>query len=470
MPEPRLQDRLLHTGIEAMRGPLLFARNTRGVGLYESVEVLDVNDQARLGRVVAIDADNAVIEVFQGLDGLSLDETRIRFLGEPVEMDVGPRMLGRVFGGSGQPIDGGPRIVARDRQRIDGLAINPARREVPSEFIETGISAIDVMNSLVRGQKLPIFSGSGLAHDRLASTIARFVRLRGDQNEQFAVVFAAIGVTFDTAERFRREMDDYGALEHIALFLNLASDPGTERLLTPRVALTCAEYLAYSEDRHVLVILTDMTNYCEALREVSTSHEEIPSRKGYPGYMYSDLAAIYERAGRIRGRAGSVTQLPILTMPGDDITHPIPDLSGYITEGQIVLGRDLDRRGVFPAIDLLPCLSRLMPEGIGNGRTHADHPALARQLYTVYAQAQRLRLLSSVVGEEGLSPSDRIVLGFGTRMEERFLHQGSERRSLEHSMDIAWQLLAALPEEVLLRLSDEQIERQIRSRRANRTE
>jgi V/A-type H+-transporting ATPase subunit B len=309
----------------------------------------------------------------------------------------------------------------------------------------------------VRGQKLPIFSGSGLSHDQLASMLARFARLRGGEAEQFAVVFAAIGVTFDTAERFRREMDDYGALERIALFLNLASDPSTERLLTPRVALTAAEYLAYQEGRHVLVILTDMTNYCEALREVSSSRDEIPSRKGYPGYMYSDLANIYERAGRISGRQGSVTQLPILSMPNDDITHPIADLSGYITEGQVVLDRDLDRRRIFPPIKLLPSLSRLMDEGIGEGQTHGDHPALAQQLYATYAQSHHLRLLSSVVGEEGLTENDRQVLRFGEQMDRELIHQGDQRRTLEESMQIGWRLLAQLPDETLLRLSDEQI-------------
>jgi V/A-type H+-transporting ATPase subunit B len=460
-----LNEQLLHKGITGMRGPLLFARNVSGVGLNESVEILSGDGGLRMGRVVAIDHQNVVVEVFHGVDGLSVSGTRLRFLSEPIMLDVGRGMLGRVFDGVGKPIDGGPRVRAAQHLRIDGNSINPGRRMVPREFIETGVSTIDVMNSLVRGQKLPIFSGSGLSHDRLASTIARFVRLRGGEAGQFAVVFAAIGVTFDTAERFRREMDDYGALERIVLFLNLASDPSTERLLTPRVALTAAEYLAYEEGRHVLVILTDMTNYCEALREVSTSHEEIPSRKGYPGYLYSDLASIYERAGRIMDREGSVTQLPILSMPNDDITHPIPDLSGYITEGQIVLDRDLDRRGIFPPVKLLPCLSRLMNEGIGKGMTDEDHPTIARQLYAAYAQASRLRLLSSVVGEEGLSDADRLLLRFGEHMDKEFIHQGDERRTLEQSMDIGWKLLARLPDEALLRLSDEQIERHIRPRR-----
>jgi len=460
------QQHILHRGLTSIRGPLVFVRNAQGVGLYDRVEVL-VKDggESRIGRIVSITGEHAVIEVFQGTDGLSLGESRLRLLSEPILLDVGPGMLGRVYDGIGRPVDGGPRIAARERLRIDGEAINPIRREVPSEFIETGISSIDAMNSLVRGQKLPIFSGSGLSHDRLASNIARFARLRGAQEEEFAVVFAAIGVTFDTAEHFRREMDEYGAMERIALFLNLASDAGAERLLTPRVALTAAEYLAYEEGRHVLVILTDITNYCEALREVSSSHGEVPSRKGYPGYMYSDLATIYERAGRIKGRHGSITQMPILSMPNDDITHPIPDLSGYITEGQIVLDRDLERRGVFPPIKLLPCLSRLMNEGIGKDMTHADHPAFAQQLYSSYAQAHQLHLLSSVVGEEGLSATDRRLLRFGERMNREFIHQADQRRTLVETFDIGWSLLSSLPDESLVRLSDSQIGEHIAPRR-----
>jgi len=460
------QQHILHRGLTSIQGPLVFVRNAEGVGLYDRVEVL-VRDggESRIGRIVSIASEHAVVEVFQGTEGLSLGESRLRLLSEPILLDVGPGMLGRVYDGVGRPIDGGPRIAARKRLRIDGEAINPIRREVPSEFIETGISAIDAMNSLVRGQKLPIFSGSGLSHDRLASNIARFARLRGAEEQEFAVVFAAIGVTFETAEHFRREMDEYGAMERIALFLNLASDAGAERLLTPRVALTTAEHLAYEEGRHVLVILTDVTNYCEALREVSSSHGEVPSRKGYPGYMYSDLATIYERAGRIKGRQGSITQMPILTMPNDDITHPIPDLSGYITEGQIVLDRDLERRGVFPSIKLLPCLSRLMNEGIGKDMTHADHPAFAQQLYSSYAQAHQLHLLSSVVGEEGLTATDRHLLRFGECMDREFIHQGNERRTLEETFDIGWRLLSSLPDETLVRLSDSQIGEHIAPRR-----
>ncbi len=464
MMDPR--QHILHRGLTSIRGPLIFMRNAEGVGLYDRVEVLpSEQDDPRLGRVVSISGTTAVIDVFQGTEGLSLTGSRLRLLPEPILLSVGPGMLGRVYNGVGEAIDGGPSIVAEQRMRIDGEAINPMRREVPSEFIETGISCIDAMNSLVRGQKLPIFSGSGLSHDRLAADLARFARLRASPDLKFAVVFAAIGVTFDTAERFRSEMDEHGAMERIALFLNLASDPSAERLLTPRVALTAAEYLAYHEGRHVLVILTDMTNYCEALREVSSSHGEVPSRKGYPGYMYSDLATIYERAGRIMGKPGSITQVPILSMPSDDITHPIPDLSGYITEGQIVLDRELERRSVFPPIKLLPCLSRLMNQGIGKGMTHADHPAFAQQLYSSYALARQLRLLSSVVGEEGLSKADRRLLHFGNRMDREFIHQEDQRRSLEETFDIGWTLLAELPDESLIRLSDAQIAEHVTPRR-----
>jgi V/A-type H+-transporting ATPase subunit B len=379
---------------------------------------------------------------------------------EPLRFAVGPGMLGRVFDSVGRPIDGGPPVPAAQRLRIDGLAINPAARVLPRDFIETSISTIDVMNSLVRGQKLPLFSCAGLAHDRLATQIARRARLRGGASGSFAVVFVGIGVSHDTAQRFRDAMESSGALEHTVMFLNKADEPSTQRLLTPRYALTAAEYLAFVEGRHVLVILTDLTNYCEALREVSASHGEIPSRKGYPGYMYSDLASLYERAGRIAGLPGTLTQLPILTMPNDDIGHPIPDLSGYITEGQIVLARELDRKGVYPPVAVLPSLSRLMDAGTGEGYTDPDHPALAHQLFAAYARAARVRVLASVMGEEGLSAADRDYLRFGDEFEASFVTQDGPR-TLEESMDIGWRLLALLPREELSRLSDEQIARYV---------
>jgi V/A-type H+-transporting ATPase subunit B len=443
-----------------IEGPLLFLKRTVKAGLNDAVEIDDGQGQTRLGYIAALDQDTITIEVMESTRGLALADARVRFHGEPLHFAVGPDILGRVFNGIGRVIDGGPAISATRNFRIDGLPINPAARTMPTDFIETGISTIDLMNSLVRGQKLPIFSGSGLPHDRLAIQIARQARLRGSAAGEFAIVFAAIGVPYDTAERFRRAMEDSGALEHTVLFLNLASDSSTQRLLCPRYALTAAEYLAYEEGKHVLVVMTDMTNYCEALREVSSSHGVVPSRKGFPGYMYSDLATLYERAGSIKGVAGSLTQLPILTMPSDDITHPIPDLTGYITEGQIVIDRELDRAGIYPPVRVLPSLSRLMKDGTGAGMTDADHPALANQLYAAYARAAHVRVLASVVGRDGLSGVDQLFLDFGTRFEQNLVHQQSAR-TLEQSMDIGWQLLRTLPRSELHRLDDAQIARHI---------
>jgi V/A-type H+-transporting ATPase subunit B len=389
---------------------------------------------------------------------LALEGLRARFLGEPLTFGVGPGLLGRVFDGVGRPIDGGPPVAIAAERPIDGLPINPTVRELPRDFIETGVTAIDLMNSLVRGQKLPLFSGGGLPHSRLAIAIAQHARLLQEQSGAFATVFVGIGVSNVIAEEFRRAMEQSGALERTAMFLNLASDSSAQRILTPRYALTAAEYLAFDEGRHVLVVMTDMTNYCEALREVSASHSEVPSRKGYPGYMYSDLASLFERAGRMKGRPGTLTQLPILTMPGDDITHPIPDLTGYITEGQIVLDRDLDRRGHYPPIAVLPSLSRLMDQGTGEGFTHPDHPALAKQLYAAYARANQVRILASVVGEEGLPESDRRFLAFGDSFEQRVLSQDAPR-SIEQSMAAGWDVLKMLPQAELSRLSDAQIGR-----------
>ena len=413
------------TGLR-IEGPLLFLKRTVNVGLHEAVTVESSTGGApRPGRITALDDDMMTVEVLESTAGLSLADTTVRFLGEPLQFAVGADVLGRVFDGVGRVIDGGPPISAAQTLRIDGLSINPASRALPIDFIETGISTIDLMNSLVRGQKLPIFSGAGLPHDELAIQIAQQAHLRGDREGEFVLVFAAIGVPFESAERFRRAMQDSGALEHTVLFLNLASDSSTQRLLCPRYALTVAEYLAFVEGKHVLVIMTDMTNYCEALREVSASHDEIPSRKGFPGYMYSDLASLYERAGSIDGKNGSLTQMPILTMPSDDITHPIPDLTGYITEGQIVLDRELDRADIYPPIKVLPSLSRLMKDGTGEGYTHTDHPDLASQLYAAYAQAVHLRVLASVVGREGLSKNDQLFLDFGDQFEQQLIQQGS---------------------------------------------
>ena len=446
-----------------IEGPLLFLRRNVDVGLNEAVEIIDAQGGKRLGRIATLDEDSMIIEIMESTSGLALTNTTVRFLGEPLHFSVGPDLLGRILDGVGRPLDNGPPVSAQQRLRIDGLAINPAARDYPRDFIETGISTIDLMNSLVRGQKLPIFSSGGLPHDRIATDIAQQARLRGETTGSFAVVFVAIGVSYDVAEHFRRAMENSGALEHTVAFLNLASDSSTQRLLAPRYALTAAEYLAYHEDRHVLVIMTDMTNYCEALREVSASHGDIPSRKGYPGYMYSDLASLYERAGCIRGKKGTLTQLPILTMPSDDITHPIPDLTGYITEGQIVLDRELDRRDIYPPIRVLPSLSRLMKDGTGKGYTHEDHPALANQLYAAYARAVHVRVLASVMGTEGLSSVDRIFLEFGERFEKELVQQ-DDARTLEQSMEVGWNLLQHIPVSELTRLSDRQIERHIEGR------
>jgi V/A-type H+-transporting ATPase subunit B len=437
-------------------GPLLFMRRTLDVGLNEAVVVTGRDGAPRLGRIAAIDEDLVTIEMLEPTAGLGLADTVVRFLGEPIDFGVGPGILGRVFNGIGGVIDGGPPLAVEKRLRIDGVPLNPVARATPRAFIETGVSAVDLMNSLVRGQKLPIFSGGGLPHDRIAVEIAANARLRGADASDFAIVFAGIGVPYTTADYFRRSLEQSGALERSALFLNLASDSSTQRLLTPRFALTAAEHLAFEQGKHVLVIVTDLTNYCEALREVAGAKSEIPGRKGYPGYMYSDLATLYERAGCLHGAKGTLTQLPILTMPSDDIGHPIPDLSGYITEGQIVLSRELDRAGVYPPVNVLPSLSRLMKDGTGKGYTHADHPALASQLYAAYARSTQARLLASVVGEDGLSDTDRRYLAFGTSFERTLISQPNAR-TLEESMAVGWELLRHLPIAELSRLSDAQI-------------
>jgi V/A-type H+-transporting ATPase subunit B len=455
--QPRV---IVHDAALRLDGPLLFLRRTLDVGLNEAVAVSGRGGTPRLGRIAAIDEDMVTIEMLEPTSGLGLAGTVVRFLGEPIDFGVGPGVLGRVFNGVGQVIDGGPPLAARRRLRVDGLPLNPVARATPRDFIETGVTSIDLMNSLVRGQKLPIFSGGGLPHDRIAVEIAANARLRGAGASEFAIIFAGIGVPYTTAEYFRRSLEQSGALERSALFLNLASDSSTQRLLTPRFALTAAEYLAFEEGKHVLVIVTDLTNYCEALREVAGAKSEVPGRKGYPGYMYSDLATLYERAGCLHpsdGRkCGTLTQLPILTMPSDDIGHPIPDLSGYITEGQIVLSRELDRAGVYPPVNVLPSLSRLMKDGTGRGYTHPDHPGLSSQLYAAYARSTQARLLASVVGEDGLSPTDRRYLAFGAEFERRLVSQ-TQARTLEESMAVGWQLLSALPAGELTRLSDAQI-------------
>jgi V/A-type H+-transporting ATPase subunit B len=442
-----------HETVSYVAGPLLVAEQMIGVGYDELVEVVSPDERVRRGRVLAIEGDRAVVQVLDGTSGLSLPGTRVRTRGEVARVAVGEGLIGRILDGSGTPIDGGPPVRAETYRNVNGLPINPVARDHPSEFIETGISAIDGLNTLVRGQKLPIFSGFGLPAAELAARIARDSAVPGAAgSDEFVVVFAAMGVTQREAAFFRSAFAGSAALERTVLFLNTAEDPAVERLLTPRAALTVAEHLAFDRGRHVLVVLTDITSYCEALRELSAAREEIPGRRGYPGYMYTDLASLFERAGRIRGRSGSVTQLMILSMPDDDITHPIPDLTGYITEGQIVLSRELDRRGIAPPIDVLPSLSRLMNAGIGAGKTREDHRAVADQVYAALARGRDLRRLVSIVGEAALSDTERRYLAFADSFEQKLVSQGHARRTIEETLEVAWTLLRELPSDDLKRI------------------
>jgi len=438
-------------------GPLIFLQRVSDVAYGEMVRILLPDGTQRAGQVLEIDGDRAVVQVFAGTRGFDLDRTRVRFTGDVPRLNVSLTMLGRVLDGSGNPIDGGPPVIPDARPDINGQPINPYSRDHPAEFIQTGISAIDGLNTLVRGQKLPIFSGFGLPGNELAAQIATqaSVPSAGTGEERFVVVFAAIGITHRETAAFQRTFEASGALDRTILFLNRADDPTIERLLTPRAALTAAEYLAIRHEMHVLVIITDMTNYAEALREVSTAREEVPGRRGYPGYMYTDLATIYERAGRIRGCSGSITQLMIVSMPDDDITHPIPDLTGYITEGQIVLSRDLHRRGIYPPIDVLPSLSRLMNAGIGVGKTREDHRQVSDQLYAFYAEGRDLRRLVAIIGEGALTPEDRRYLTFAEAFEHDFIHQGEGSRPIEETLEIAWRLLGQLPIAALKRVDRE---------------
>lgn len=451
----QVEDRgLQYAGAARIEGSLVFVERVRDVGYDELVEIGDPAGHRRLGRVLDISDTQAVVQVLEGTTGLSSQTLRARFLGESFRLPVSRHMLGRVFDGLGRPLDGGPPPLSGDRRDVNGLPINPVARRYPREFIQTGLSAIDGMNALVRGQKLPIFSGNGLPHDRVSAQIVRQARLLEEQVE-FSMVFAGLGVKHDVAQYFIRNFEDSGALARVALFLSLADAPSVERLLTPRVALTVAEHLAFDCGQHVLVLITDMTNYCESLREVGTARGEIPGRKGYPGYLYSDLASLYERAGRIEGSPGSITQVAILTMPSDDISHPVPDLTGYITEGQIVLDRDLFQRGVYPPIAGLPSLSRLMKDGVGPGYTREDHAPLASQLFACYAYVKRVRALAVVIGEEELSALDKLYLQFGEAFEQRFLNQGEyENRSVTTTLELGWDALGLLPRDELHRVSD----------------
>lgn len=441
-----------HSGVTEINGPLLILDGVEGATNEEIVELRLDNGSRRMGRVVQLDGTRIVVQVFEGTRGLSLKNTRVSLTGHPMELALSPELLGRVFDGVGRPIDGLGEVYPERFENVNGKPIDPVSRIMPRSFINTGISAIDGLMTLIRGQKLPIFSGSGMRHDDLALQIARQANI-GD-GEDFAIVFAAMGVKNDVAEHFRRSFAEAGAMGRTVMFLNLASDPIVERTIAPRCALTAAEYLAFERDMHVLVIMTDMTSYAEAVREFSSSKGEIPGRRGYPGYLYSDLASLFERAGMVKGKKGSVTQVPILTMPNDDITHPIPDLTGYITEGQIVLDRSLASRGIYPPIGVLPSLSRLMKSGIGEGFTRADHSAVANQLFACYARVQDARALASVIGEEELSESDRQILTFGKAFEQRFLDQGMIDRSMEETLDLGWELLRLLPRRLLDRIDD----------------
>ena len=450
--------RMEYIGLSELSGSLIALQGVENVAYDEMAEITLENGERRYGRVITIDGDKAILQVFEGTKGISLENARTHFTGKPMDIALSHEMLGRIFDGAGRPIDGLGEIYPEQRRNINGSAINPVSRQYPRSCIYTGISAIDGCSTLIRGQKLPIFSGAGMKHNELAAQIVRQARV-ADQDGEFAIVFAAMGVKNDTAEFFRRNFEEAGALQRVVMFMNLASDPIIERILTPRCALTAAEYLAFDLGYHVLVIMTDMTSYCEAVREFSSSKGEIPSRKGFPSYLYSDLASLYERAGMIKGRPGSVTQVPVLTMPNDDITHPIPDLTGYITEGQIVLNRDMDQKGVYPPISILPSLSRLMKDGIGKGFTRDDHPDVSNQLFASYSKVQDARSLASVIGEDELSDTDKKYLEFGKAFEALFINQDmGDNRTIDQTLDLGWKLLSILPKSELDRMSSAMIE------------
>lgn len=446
-------------------GPLMAVDRVAGVKYEELIEVRLQNGEIRQGQVLEVQEDKALVQIFEGTSGINLRDSAVRFLGHPLELGVSEDMVGRVFDGLGRPRDGGADILPEKMMDINGEVINPISRDYPDEFIQTGISSIDHLNSLVRGQKLPVFSGSGLPHKELAAQIARQATVL-NQNDDFAVVFAGIGITFEEAEYFMENFRQTGAIDRSVVFMNLANDPAIERIATPKMALTAAEYLAYEKGMHVLVIMTDMTNYCEALREISAARREVPGRRGYPGYLYTNLATLYERAGRIHGLKGSVTQIPILTMPEDDKTHPIPDLTGYITEGQIILSRDLYKKGIEPPIDVLPSLSRLKDKGTGEGKTRIDHAPTMNQLFSAYAQGKQAKELAVVLGESALSETDRIYAKFAERFEEEYVNQGYQtNRSIIETLDLGWELLNMLPRTELKRIKDEMIDEYLPEKR-----
>ena len=448
--------------IREIVGPLMLVEGVEGVKYDELVEIAARDGSVRLGKVLEIDGDKAMVQLFESSQGIQMSTSKARFLGRSLELGVSEDMLGRVFDGMGRPKDGGAPVIAEQRLDINGRPINPAARDFPDEFIQTGISAIDGLNTLVRGQKLPVFSMSGLPHAELAAQIARQAKVLDDSGK-FAVVFAAMGITYEEADFFMSDFRRTGAIERSVMFINLADDPAVERISTPRMALTAAEYLAFEKDMHVLVIMTDITNYCEALREVSAARKEVPGRRGYPGYLYTDLATMYERAGRIIGKKGSITQIPILTMPEDDKTHPIPDLTGYITEGQIILSRELYKKSINPPVDVLPSLSRLKQKGIGKGKTREDHSDNMNQLFSAYAQGKDAKELAAVLGDAALTPTDRLYAAFAQEFEKQYLDQGfNKNRSIEETLDLGWKLLAMLPESEMKRVRDEFLEKYYR--------
>ncbi|MDU7410885.1 MULTISPECIES: V-type ATP synthase subunit B [Anaerococcus] len=440
-------------------GPLMLVEGVEGVNFDELVDIEMHTGERRRGRVIEIEEGRAMVQLFEGSTGINLEATSVRFLGRPLELGVSEDMVGRAFNGLGEPIDDGPAIIPEEKRDVNGTAINPVSRDYPSEFIQTGISTIDGLNTLVRGQKLPIFSGNGLPHNQVAAQIARQARVLND-DEGFAVVFAAIGITFEEAQFFLDDFKKTGALDRSVLFMNLADDPAIERLSTPKMALTCAEYLAYEKDMQVLVIMTDMTNYAEALREVSAARKEVPGRRGYPGYLYTDLSTIYERAGKLRGKPGTITQIPILSMPEDDITHPIPDLTGYITEGQIILNRELYNQGVQPPVSILPSLSRLKDKGIGKGKTREDHAGTMNQIYAAYASGVDARELQKILGDSALSEADLAFAEFAKQFEEKYINQGYyTNRTIEETLNLGWELLKLIPRSELKRIDDALIEK-----------
>lgn len=447
-----------YNSLSEVVGPLMAVEGVEGVKYEELVDIRMQNGEMRRGRVIEIDQDKAMVQVFEGTSGINLEKTVVRFLGRPMQLGVSEDMIGRVFDGLGEPIDQGPKIIPEKKIDINGTPINPVSRDYPSEFIETGVSTIDHLNTLVRGQKLPIFSSSGLPHNKLAAQIARQAKVLG-KGDKFAVVFAAMGITFEEAQFFIDNFNETGAIDRAVLFMNLANDPAIERLSTPKMALTCAEYLAFEKDMHVLVIMTDMTNYAEALREVSAARKEVPGRRGYPGYLYTDLSQIYERAGRIKGRTGSITQIPILTMPEDDITHPIPDLTGYITEGQIILSRDLHKKGIEPPVNVIPSLSRLKDKGIGEGKTRKDHADTMNQMYAAYASGLDAKELSAILGESALSDADKAFAKFADRFEKEYVDQGYfSDRSIFDTLELGWKLLSIIPRNELKRIRDDYLD------------